>query len=137
MFRELTDYVSKCITCQSRNLKAIKALISSDTSIPPFPFSVVSIDICRPYPQTLSGNRYIICFVDNYSGYIEAYPSPDKSSDSVIHLLMNEIYCRHSCPIRIITDNGKEFTSTAFTETLTSLNIQHVKTSTYHPRPMV
>ena len=46
---------------------------------------------------------------------------------------MNEIYCRHSCPIRIITDNGKEFTSTAFTETLKSMNIDHVKTTIYHP----
>ena len=133
MFKELNDYVSKCIICQSRNLKAIKAPISSDTSIPPFPFSVVSIDICGPYPKTLSGNRYIICFVDQFSGYIEAFASPDKSSDSVIHLLMNEIYCRHSCPIRIITDNGKEFTSTAFTETLKSMNIDHVKTTIYHP----
>ena len=133
MFKELHQYVNQCVMCQTRNLTAIRSPTSPEVVVPPYPFSVMSIDVCGPYARTLSGNRYIICFADIYTGYIEAFASPDKSSDSIVHLLLNEMYSRYSCPLRIITDNGSEFTSAAFTETLKELNIDHVKTTTYHP----
>lgn len=85
LFKDLHAYVDKCIACRIRNLIAIKAPMSDKVVVPPFPFTVVSIDVCGPYPTTLSGNKYIICFLDQYSGYVEAFPSPDKTSDSVIH----------------------------------------------------
>ena len=41
------------------------------------------VDLSGPFPTTMSGNKYIIAFVDWYSGWPEAFPVPDKTGDTV------------------------------------------------------
>lgn len=132
MFHTLNDYVSKCITCKTRSLKALKTPMQ-ETGIPNFPMSHLSIDFQGPFVQTRSHNRYILCFMDQYSGWLECFPTHDKSTDTVINLLLEEIISRYGCPLRIITDNGKEFTSDRFQSLLQELHIDHVRTSNYAP----
>ncbi|CAC5402494.1 unnamed protein product [Mytilus coruscus] len=87
-----------------------------------------------PYPTTMSGNRYIIGFIDLYSGWPEAFSVATKSTDNVAHLLIEEITSRHS-GIQILTsDNGGENCSKAMEEVCKELNIKHIKTSFYHPQ---
>ena len=46
----------------------------------------------------LSGNKYIATFVDWYSGWLEAYPIPDKKGETTAHLLIEEKVPRYgSC----------------------------------------
>ncbi|CAC5408706.1 unnamed protein product [Mytilus coruscus] len=105
MFKELYNYVTTCVPCQSRNLQKVRAPIQ-ETKIPPYPFCHVGVDLSGPYPTTMSGNRYIIGFIDLYSGWPEAFSVATKSTDNVAHLLIEEITSRHS-GIQILTsDNG-------------------------------
>ena len=67
MYKELYDYVTNCVTCQTRSLKRIQPPLQQ-TDIPPFPFAKIGLDSSGPYPKTLSGNKYTIGFVDWYSG---------------------------------------------------------------------
>ena len=66
MYKELNEYVNNCVTCQTRSLK--KPTLQ-ETNIPPYPFAKIGLDLSGPYPKSLSGNRYIIGFVDWYSGW--------------------------------------------------------------------
>ena len=133
MYKELYAYVEKCITCQARNMRKIKAPVQ-ETGIPPYPFAKIGLDLSGPYPTSLSGNKYIIAFIDLYSGYPEAFPVPDKSADNVVHLLIEEIFPRHGAVLEIVTDNGGENVNRKMQETLQALNINHVTTSFYHPQ---
>ena len=132
MFQEAFSYVSACIPCQERVLKAKKAPLQNP-ELPPYPFAKVCMDISGPYPRSLSGNRYIVSLVDIYSGYPEAWPLPDKCADSIAHILIEEFFPRHSCPLQIVTDNGSENENRIVRETLKALNIDHITTSFYHP----
>ena len=79
-----------------------------ETPVPPYPFCHIGVDVSGPYPTTLSGNKYIIGFIDLYSGWPEAFSVPAKTTDNVAHLLIEEIIPRHS-GIQILTsDNGGE-----------------------------
>jgi transposase InsO family protein len=90
--------------------------------------------VSGPYPTTLSGNKYIIGFIDLYSGWPEAFSVPAKTTDNVAHLLIEEIIPRHS-GIQILTsDNGGENCSKVMQEVCEELNIKHIKTSFYHPQ---
>ena len=93
LYKEVYGYVEKCITCQAHNMRIIKAPVQ-ETGIPTYPFAKIGLDLSRPYPTSLSGNKYIIAFIDLYSGYPEAFPVPDKSADNVRHLLIEEIFAR-------------------------------------------
>ena len=132
LYKKLYEYVSKCITCQERSDKNAKPLVQ-ETDIPPYPFAKIGLDLSGPYPQTLSGNRYIISFIDLYSGWPEAFAVPDKSAENIAHLLIEEIFPRYGSPLQIISDNGTENANRMVKETLEALNVSHIFTSFYNP----
>ena len=107
LFKELYQYVSSCTVCQARSLQKIRQPLQ-ETDIPPYPMAKLSLDLSGPYPKTMSGNKYIIAFVDWFSGWPEAFAVPDKTADTVAHLLIEEIFPRFGCPLQIVTDNGSE-----------------------------
>ena len=133
LFKELYQYVSSCTVCQTRSLQKIRQPLQ-ETDIPPYPMAKLSLDLSGPYPKTMSGNKYIIAFVDWFSGWPEAFAVPDKTADTVAHLLIEEIFPRFGCPLQIVTDNGSENVNKVVQETMRSLKIHHVQTSVYHPQ---
>ena len=133
MYKQLYEYVSSCVPCQRRSSRKTHPPLQQ-TDIPPYPFAKIGLDLSGPYPESLSGNKYIISFVDLYSGWPEAFAVPDKSAGNVVHLLIDEIVPRFGCPLQIITDNGTENINRVMKETLETLNISHVTTSYYHPQ---
>ena len=133
LFKELYQYVSSCTVCQTRSLQKIRQPLQ-ETDIPPYPMAKLSLDLSGPYPKTMSGNKYIIAFVDWFSGWPEAFAVPDKTADTVAHLLIEEIFPRFGCPLQIVTDNGSENVNKVVQETMMSLNIHHVQTSVYRPQ---
>ena len=133
MYKELYQYINSCVTCQKRNLEKLRPP-QQETDAPPFPFAKLGLHISGLYPTTLSGNKYIISFVDWYSGWPEAFPVPDKSTETVAHLIIDEIIPRHSTPLKIVSDNGSENVNKVIKHTLEENNISHVTTSYYHPQ---
>ena len=73
-------------------------------------------------------------FHDLYSGWMMCFATPDKSSYTVCSILINEVLPQHSHILCLLTDNGKEFTSSKMNETLAALNIKHITTSFYSPQ---
>ena len=133
LFRELYEYVSACVPCQTRSTQVTRPLLQKP-DLPPYPFTKLSLDLSGPYPKTLSGNKYIIAFVDWYSGWPEAFAVPDKTADTVAHLLLNEIFPRFGCMLELVSDNGSENVNHVMRETLETLNIHHIRTSVCNPK---
>ncbi len=133
LYKELHVYVTQCTTCQTRSLRKIRPPLQ-ETDIPPYPMAKLSLDVSGPYPTSMTGNKYIIAFVDWFSGWAEAFATPDKTADTVAHLLLEEIFPRFGCPLEIVTDNGTENVNKKMREVMTALKINHVLTSVYHPQ---
>ncbi|GFO40373.1 Gag-Pol polyprotein [Plakobranchus ocellatus] len=133
MFRELYDYISKCIPCNERNLKKNRPPLKT-TEIPSYPWAKVNLDISGPFPLSLSGNKQIASFIDNLTGYPEAFAIPDKSAVTMVSLLLNDVFPRIGCPLVLVTDNGTENVNKIMQKTLKELKIHHVKTSVYYPQ---
>ena len=133
LYKMLYEYVSNCVSCQERSMKKIKPPLQ-ETDIRPYPFAKIGIDLSGPYPTTLSGNKYITDFIDLYSGWPEAFAVPDKGTDNIADLLIEEIFPRFGAPLQIVSDNGTENVNATVRETMEALNIDHVKCSFYHPQ---
>ena len=67
-----------------------------------------------------------------YSGWSEAFVVPNVKADTVVHLLIDEIFPRFEAPLQILTDNGPENINKIM-KSLEDLNMHHVTTSVYHP----
>ena len=61
----------------------------------------------------------MVGFVDWYSGWAEAFPVPDKSAETIAHLLLEEIIPRHSTPLQLVTDNGTVWWYVSYPRTAT------------------
>ena len=133
MYKELYQHVNLCVICQRRNLRKVKPPLQ-ETDAPPFPFAKLGLDVSGPYPTTLSGCKCIISFVDWFSGWPEAFAVPDKSAETVVHLVLDRIIPRHSTVLQIVTDNGTENINKVMKYTLEQMNISHATTSYYHPQ---
>ena len=67
MYKELYQYINSC-NLPTEKLKKIRPP-QQETDALPFPFAKLGLDISGPYPTTLSGNKYIITFIDWYIGW--------------------------------------------------------------------
>ena len=132
LFQELYELVSKCVKCQTRAGPNVKPLLQN-ADIPQYPMAKLSLDLSGPYPKTLSRNKYVIAFVDWYSGWPEDFTVPDKTAETVAHLIIEEMYPRFGCALELVTDNGSKNVNRVVKETLDTLNIHHITTSYYHP----
>ena len=70
--------------------------------------------------------------MDWYSGWPAAFAVPDKTTETVAHLLLEEIIWRCSTPLQIFTDNGSENINRVLKHMLQEMNISNVTNSYYH-----
>ena len=131
LYKDVTNFVTSCVTCQTRSAQKTRPPVQ-ETDTPPFAWAKCAVDVSGPYPTSLSGNKYIVSFIDLFSGYPEAFACPDKSAQTIAHLIVDEIFPRYSCPLELLSDNGSENVNKVVKET-EALNIHHVTTSFYHP----
>ena len=96
--------------------------------VPPRPFHTWVL-ISGPFPRDKKGRQYLLTCVDHLTGWVEAFPIRSKEV-WVYRNLREQIVARYGCPEVLITDNGGEFTSSAFRKWL-RYGIDHL-TSPYH-----
>lgn len=133
MYKKITTYIEKCVTCQTRSAKNTKPPLQ-EMELPPYCFSKIGLDLSGPYPTTLSGNKYIISFIDLYSGWPESYPVCSKEASNIVYLLLEEIFPRFGSFLEICTDNGAENVNQKVKKVLEEMNVHHVTTSYYCPQ---
>ena len=93
VYKQVTTYVSSCITCQARSSRCETAPLE-EMDVPAYPFEKVSLDISGPYGETLRRNVYIVSFVDWLTNWPEAYAVTDKKAQTVPSLILTEIFPR-------------------------------------------
>ena len=77
--------------------------------------------------------KYILTYIDYYSSYPEACVLKEITSRKVIKALA-DIFSRFGYPEEIVSDNGKQFTSSEFEAFLKSCGIKHIRVSPYYAR---
>ena len=56
-------------------------------------------------------NRYLLVFIDTFSGWVEAHPTKKETAQVVIKKLLEEIFPRFGLPKVLGSDNGPAFVS--------------------------
>ena len=132
MFREIDNYCRTCQKCiftkPPREIKApLQPLVAVSS------FHTIYMDIIGPLPTTLSGNKYILNFVDSLTKWCEAIPIHKTDAVIVGKALYDHVICRHGCPKVLITDSASNFIAEVFSELCKILNINKLHISPYHP----
>ena len=94
------------------------------TEIPYRPFDKIAIDLVTECKTSTSGNKHILIIIDHLTRWPEAFPIPDKSADTPVHM----------CPWYILSDNGTESKNSLMDKVLQQLGIDRIFSAPYHPQ---
>ena len=133
MYRDVVNFVNHCELCRAKKMRKARVPMQ-DMPIPEFPFEIVGIDTCGPFPTSVKGNKYIVTIVDHFSSWPEAYAVPDKTAETIASLLIEKFLPQHGCPKVMLSDRGTEFVNHIVGLLLEKLKVSHIKTSPFHPQ---
>ncbi|XP_066261762.1 uncharacterized protein [Euwallacea similis] len=75
----------------------------------------------------------VYCDDNNYSCWEEAYPMADMAADTVAKTFYDNWICRYGTPLKMITDQGRQFESSLFSVLSILLGSKRAHTTPYHP----
>ncbi|XP_069986300.1 uncharacterized protein [Penaeus vannamei] len=96
------------------------------------PFSKVIVDCVGPLPKTKAGNVYLLTIMCQTTRYPEAIPLRKISTSAIVKAL-TKFFTTYGLPQFVQTDQGSNFLSGVFQQTMKLLGIQHQISSAYHP----
>ena len=120
MNKDIRKYITNCTRCHREKAK-VQAYPLQMTEIPDRPFDKIAIDLVTEYETFTSGNKLILTIIDHLTGWLEAFPIPDESADTIVSTFINKYLPVHMCPRYICLDNGTEFKSTLMDQVLKQL----------------
>jgi transposase InsO family protein len=119
-------------TCQFY-AKQIHTLVQMLQMFPPtWPFTVWGLDILGPFSRAIGGCRYLYVAIDKFTKWLEATPMVKINKQSTVKFIKS-IICGFGVPNRIITNNGSQFTRSAFQGYYEDLGIKICYVSIAHP----
>ena len=96
------------------------------------PWDTLSVDIVGPLPAD-HRQEFFIVFVNCYSRYTILVPSSNHTASTVNEALLRHVVPHFGTPRRLLSDRGREFVGDVWGKLMSSLGIQRVLTSPYHP----
>ena len=81
-----------------------------------------------------SCNKHILTIINHLIGWPEAFPIPDKLSDTIVSTFNNHYLPVHMCTRYILSENGTEFKNHLMDQVLQQLSIDRIFSAPYHPQ---
>ena len=131
MRAKVSDFVRSCVGCQRS--KTTRHVVSAKLPItmPNSRFERINCDIAGPFPPS-NGFSYVLLCIDPFTRWIEAFPMPDQTTNSVIQSL-NFHMQYFGVPAEIHTDSGCQFTSYSFKQYCQFMGTVHIISSVRYP----
>ena len=89
MNKDIRKYIANCVLCR-RDKAKVQQYPLQMTEIPDRPFDKIAIDLITDCGTSTSGNKHILTIIDHLTGWPEAFPIPDKSTDTIVATLINQ-----------------------------------------------
>lgn len=100
------------------------------------PFHTLHLDWKQGLPMTKSPakNRNILVVTDLFSGFLMAFPTRKFDAQTLVTLLIKNVFPIFGLPRRLVSDSGGAFISKISTQIYKRFGIKHSTTCYYNPR---
>ena len=135
MKRDVTEYVSKCLTCQQVKAEhQVPTGLLNPLPIPQWKWDNITMDFVSGFPLTQQKHDYVWVIVDRLTKSAHFIPVRiDYSMDRLAELYVDEIVRLHGVPLSIVSDRDPRFTSRFWKELKSGLGTKLNFSTTFHP----
>lgn len=123
---QIEQFVKSCSKCAIHGKSPIKTDLQS-WPLPNKPWERLHIDYAGPFK-----NYYFLIVVDALSKWPEVVKTSSTTSTKTINIL-ESIFATFGYPETLVSDNGTQFTSDEFRKYCEFYQINHIRSSPYHP----
>jgi hypothetical protein len=135
LFADAEDHAKKCDACQRYARNDLHMNLPLNPSLPLAPFEKWSIDyIGQISPASLRRNEYIIIATKYLTKWAEAKAVKKADAKQTAIFLYENIISRFGYPKILISDRGSHFLNPVIREMIQLFQINHYKTTPYHPQ---
>jgi transposase InsO family protein len=134
VYSHVLKHTQTCLRCQQRKTSRAKQPPLAPLPIPDQPNIRIHADLFGPMVNAEHKNAYILCITDAFTKYAVVAKIDSKEAETVARAIFDNWFCKFGIPAQIHTDGGKEFVNKLSAELFELLNVQHSKTSPYHPQ---
>ena len=134
MYKDVVQYVKSCTDCSSAKRAPDYAGISPGNIVATRPFQVLSMDYAVALPTTLNGNKNILVFVDNFTGFIILVPMRETTAEDTAEAYLEQVYRRFGGSEVLRHDRGTQFMSKMFKSFNRLLRQKQRATLAYRPQ---
>jgi len=88
-YNDVRDYCQTCATCASRKSPTHSSRSPLGMISTAYPTQIMAVDLVGPFPESDSGNCYIMVVGDYFSRWMEAFPIPNQEASTVADKLVD------------------------------------------------
>ena len=134
MFHDIQQASINCHECAMERVK-LRAHKSPMKLFPATePLEFVAIDLLGPLLRSSTGHRFILVITDRFSKLVRAVPLKNIRGLTVARAFLENWILQYGAPLRLLSDNGTQFTAKLFQYMCERLGVSNLFTTTYHPQ---
>lgn len=127
------EWARSCLQCQRSKVSRHTAAPVGAFQPPSARFEHVHLDIIGPLPIS-EGQRYCLTCIDRFTRWPEVFPIANIDAETIARTFYGGWIARFGTPLRITTDQGRQFESTLFNQLASLTGSKHLRTTAYHPQ---
>ncbi|XP_038072003.1 uncharacterized protein LOC119740694 [Patiria miniata] len=132
MYKAVKEWCSKCRRCAVSKPPVRQTRPPFATLSASAPMEVVAMDFTTL--EALDGGfENVLVVTDVHTKYVWAIPTKDQRAPSVARALVQHVFLPFGCPLRLHSDQGRNFESNVVRELCNLYGIQRSHTTPYHP----
>ena len=132
MLSDCDEVVQHCEVCRVRDMSHQLHPRFTAMPDPPHPFHHIYIDYKDVPGSENSDKNAILIIVDGLTRYVIAVPTNNKTAETTLKALINNVFTVHSLPSVIRSDNGPEFDNALMQAFTAFAGYRHIKVLPYN-----
>lgn len=133
MQRYVEDYCKKCQRCAVSKMPYVKVRTPMGSLLASKPLEVLAVDFTL-LEKASDGTENVLVMTDVFTKYTVAVPTKDQKATTVAKVLVREWFQKYGVPLRIHSDQGRNFESQLVQELCAMYAIKKSRTTPYHPQ---